>query len=50
MVGQAYVEGVSTRWVDDLVKAMGLEGISKCEVSGITLELDQPVPGSANAR
>ncbi len=43
VICQAYVEGVSTRRVDDLVKAMGLEGISKSEVSRITLELDQRV-------
>ena len=33
VVCQAYVEGVSTRRVDDLVKAMGIEGISRSEVS-----------------
>ena len=33
VVCQAYVEGVSTRRVDDLVKAMGIDGISKSEVS-----------------
>ena len=32
VIGQAYVEGVSTRRVDDLVKAMGIEGISRSEV------------------
>ena len=40
VVCQAYVEGVSTRRVDDLVKAMGIEGISKSEVSRIAAELD----------
>jgi len=43
VVCQAYVEGVSTRRVDDLVKAMGIEGISKSEVSRIAAELDQKV-------
>ena len=33
VVAQAYVEGVSTRRVDDLVKAMGIEGISRSEAS-----------------
>ncbi len=33
VVAQAYIEGVSTRRVDDLVKAMGIEGISRSEVS-----------------
>jgi putative transposase len=40
VVCQAYVEGVSTRRVDDLVKAMGIEGISKSEVSRLVKELD----------
>src|SRR2546425_10347217 len=32
-VREAYVQGVSTRRVDDLVKALGLDGISKSQVS-----------------
>ena len=40
VVCQAYVEGVSTRRVDDLVKAMGIDGISKSEVSRMAAELD----------
>ena len=36
VVMQAYVEGVSTRRVDDLVVAMGGTGISKSEVSRIS--------------
>ena len=41
VVMEAYVHGVSTRKVDDLVKALGLEsGISKREVSRICAELD----------
>jgi putative transposase len=43
VVCQAYVEGVSTRRVDDLVKAMGIEGISKSEVSRMAEELDAKV-------
>ena len=43
VVAQAYVEGVSTRRVDDLVKAMGIEGISKSEVSRLAGELDAKV-------
>jgi putative transposase len=35
VVMQAYVEGVSTRRVDDLVVAMGGTGISRREVSGL---------------
>jgi len=47
VVCQAYVEGVSTRRVDDLVKAMGIEGISRSEVSRMAAELDAKVSRSA---
>ena len=40
VVQQAYVEGVSTRKVDALVKSLGCEGISKSQVSRICQELD----------
>lgn len=40
VIQQAYVEGVSTRRVDDLVRALGCDGISKSEVSRICSELD----------
>jgi putative transposase len=44
VVMQAYLEGVSTRKVDDLVKALGADsGISKSEVSRICSELDVEV-------
>lgn len=43
VICQAYVEGISTRRVDDLVKAMGIEGISKSEVSRLAAELDERV-------
>src|SRR5436190_8427818 len=43
VIGQAYVEGVSTRRVDDLVRAMGIDGISKSEVSRMAAELDAKV-------
>ena len=43
-VGQeAYVHGVSTRKVDELMKALGLDGVSKSEVSRICGELDPMV-------
>ena len=42
VVMEAYVHGVSTRKVDDLVKALGVaSGISKSEVSRICAELDR---------
>ncbi len=40
VVCQCYVEGVSTRRVDDVVKAMGIDGISKSQVSVLAKELD----------
>ena len=43
VVMQAYVEGVSTRRVDDIVIAMGGTGISRSEVSRICAELDTEV-------
>ena len=43
VVQQAYVEGVSTRRVDDLVRSLGCEGISKSQVSRICSELDEVV-------
>ena len=33
VIQEAYVQGISTRSVDDLVKAMGMTGISKSQVS-----------------
>lgn len=43
VVQEAYVHGVSTRKVDDLVRALGVDGISKSEVSRICGELDTVV-------
>ena len=43
VVQQAYVEGVSTRRVDDLLQALGLTGIDKSRVSRICKELDEVV-------
>jgi len=43
VVQQAYVEGVSTRRVEDLVQALGCDGISKSQVSRICSELDAMV-------
>ena len=43
VVQQAYVEGVSTRRVEDLVQALGCEGISKSQVSRICSALDAVV-------
>ncbi len=43
VVCQAYVEGVSTRRVDDLVKSMGIDGMSKSQVSELAKSLDAKV-------
>src|SRR3954447_23342156 len=43
VVREAYVQGVSTRKVDDLVKALGLDGISKGQVSRLCQALDAEV-------
>ena len=43
VVREAYVQGVSTRRVDDLVKALGLDGISRSQVSRLCEELDTEV-------
>jgi transposase-like protein len=43
VVQEAYVQGISTRAVDDLVRAMGMEGISKSQVSRLCGEIDERV-------
>src|SRR5579884_389728 len=43
VIQEAYVQGVSTRSVDDLVKAMGMSGISKSQVSRLCAEIDDKV-------
>jgi putative transposase len=43
VVAQCYLEGVSTRRVDDIVKALGIEGISKSQVSAMAASLDSMV-------
>ena len=45
VVSECYVRGVSTRRVDGLVKAMGVKGISKSQVSEMAKELDEMVDG-----
>jgi putative transposase len=43
-----YVEGVSTRRVEDVARAMGIDGISKSQVSRICAELDEVVDAWRN--
>jgi putative transposase len=43
VIQEAYIQGVSTRSADDLVKAMGMSGISKSQVSRLCEEIDERV-------
>ena len=43
VIQEAYIHGISTRSVDDLVKAMGMSGISKSQVSRLCEEIDVKV-------
>ena len=43
MIQEACVQGISTRSVDDLVKAMGMSGISKSQVSRLCEQIDDKV-------
>ncbi len=43
VIQEAYIQGISTRSVDDLVKAMGMSGISKSQVSRLCVEIDERV-------
>lgn len=43
VIQEAYIQGMSTRSVDDLLKALGMDGISKSQVSRLCEELDERV-------
>ena len=43
VIQEAYIQGVSTRAVDDLVQAMGGSGVSKSQVSRLCAEIDERV-------
>lgn len=43
VIQETYIQGISTRSVDDLVKAMGMSGISKSQVSRLCEEIDVKV-------
>jgi transposase-like protein len=43
VIQEAYIQGISTRSVDELVKAMGMEGVSKSQVSRLCGEIDERV-------
>ena len=48
VIQEAYIQGVSTRSVDDLVKAMGMTGVSKSQVSRLCVEIDERVDAFLN--
>lgn len=50
VVQEAYVHGISTRKVDELVQALGMEGIDKSKVSRISQELDEYVTQFVNRK
>ena len=43
VIQEAYIQGVSTRSVDELVQAMGMSGISKSQVSRLCGEIDDKI-------
>lgn len=43
VIQEASIQGISTRSVDDLLKALGMDGISKSQVSRLCEELDERV-------
>ena len=49
-IADAYLAGVSTRRVDKLVRQLGVEGMSKSQVSRLARSLDAIVETSAPAR
>jgi putative transposase len=50
VIQETYIQGISTRSVDDLVKAMGMSGISKSQVSRLCEEIDQRVKAFLDRR
>jgi putative transposase len=48
VIQEAWIGGVSTRRVDDLVQAMGLSGISKSQVSKLCKDIDERVNAFLN--
>ncbi len=43
VIKETYIHGISTRSVDDLVKALGMDGISKSQVSRLCEDIDERV-------
>src|SRR5258705_9070976 len=47
VIQEAYIQGVSTRSVDELVRAMAMSGISKSQVSRLCGEIEARSPPSS---
>ena len=50
VIQEAYIQGISTRSVDDLVKSLGMSGISKSQVSRLCEDIDERVDEFLNRR
>ena len=48
VIQEAYIHGVSTRGVDDLVRALGMSGVSKSQVSRLCADIDERVQAFLN--
>src|SRR6202047_2271140 len=48
VIQEAYIQGISTRSVDELVKTMGMTGISKSQVSRLCAEIDDKIGAFLN--
>jgi transposase-like protein len=48
VIQEAYIQGIPTRSVDDLVKALGMSGVSKSQVSRLCEEIDERVGAFLN--
>ena len=48
VIQEAYIQGISTRSVDELVKAMGMTGVSKSQVSRLCADIDERVQAFLN--
>ena len=46
VIQEAYIQGISTRSVNDLLKVMGISGISESQVSRLCAEIDERVQAS----
>jgi putative transposase len=48
VIQEAYIQGISTRSVDSLVRALGMSGVSKSQVSRLCAEIDERVQAFLN--